>query len=192
MGCVSHFWGIVPNCFPDGSLIAFFRSTCVILLPMQVTLAHIGSRFTAKDPFQSLTLLYLERASHLLPTKNQASRDQAFKEQAFKTEDAFFAGLESQKGRAAPVTVLLDSRGRSMTSEAFAAWLGARRDESTQQIVFAIGPASGWSPAALPRAKLLLSLGSFTFAHSLARLVLAEQLYRACTILTGHPYHTGH
>ncbi len=157
---------------------------------MQVTLAHIGARFSASDPSQSLTVLYLERCSNMLRTPNQASQGQAFKDQAFKTEDAFFTWLDGQKGR--PPAVLLDSRGRSMTSEAFAAWIGARRDESVQHIVFAIGPASGWSPAALSRARLLLSLGSFTLAHALARIVLAEQLYRACTILTGHPYHTGH
>jgi 23S rRNA (pseudouridine1915-N3)-methyltransferase len=58
--------------------------------------------------------------------------------------------------------------------------------------VFAIGPASGWSEAALERAKLRLSLGSWTLPHALARLVVAEQLYRAFTILSGHPYHTGH
>jgi len=157
---------------------------------MQVTLAHIGARFSASDPSQSLTALYLERCSNMLRTPSLASRGQAFKDQAFKTEDAFFTWLDGQKGR--PPAVLLDSRGRSMTSEAFAAWIGARRDESVQHIVFAIGPASGWSPAALSRARLLLSLGSFTLAHALARIVLAEQLYRACTILTGHPYHTGH
>ncbi len=157
---------------------------------MQVTLAHIGARFSASDPTQSLTALYLERCSNMLRTPNQASQGQAFRDQAFKTEDAFFTWLDGQKGR--PPAVLLDSRGRSMTSEAFAAWIGARRDESVQHIVFAIGPASGWSPAALSRARLLLSLGSFTLAHALARIVLAEQLYRACTILTGHPYHTGH
>jgi 23S rRNA (pseudouridine1915-N3)-methyltransferase len=154
---------------------------------MQVTLIHIGARFAANDPFQSLAVLYLERCSNMLRAQNQA-----FKEQAFKTEDAFFTWLDGQRGRTTAVAVLLDRRGRSMTSEAFAAWIGARRDESVQHIVFAIGPASGWTPAALPRARLLLSLGSFTLAHVLARLVLAEQLYRACTILTGHPYHTGH
>ena len=88
--------------------------------------------------------------------------------------------------------MLLDSRGRQMSSEAFAAWLGARRDEGSQHIVFAVGPASGWSEAARKRAQLLLSLGPMTLAHALARLVMAEQIYRAFTILTGHPYHAGH
>ena len=90
------------------------------------------------------------------------------------------------------MAVLLDSRGRQMTSEAFAGWLGERRDAGTQHIVFAIGPASGWADATRKRAQLLLSLGPLTLAHALARLVMAEQLYRACTILAGHPYHTGH
>ena len=69
-----------------------------------------------------------------------------------------------------------------------------RRDEGVQHVVFAVGPAEGWSPEALAEGKRrggLLSLGPMTLAHQLARLVVAEQLYRACTILTGHPYHRG-
>lgn len=79
-----------------------------------------------------------------------------------------------------------------MTSEAFASWIGSRRDEGARQLLFALGPASGWSDASRRRAQLLLSFGPMTMAHALARLVMAEQLYRACTILAGHPYHTGH
>jgi len=99
--------------------------------------------------------------------------------------------LTRQQGRTPALAVLLDSRGRQMTSEAFAGWLGARRDEGVQHIVFAIGPADGWSNAARERAQLVLSLGPMTLAHALARLVMAEQLYRAFTILSGHPYHRG-
>jgi 23S rRNA (pseudouridine1915-N3)-methyltransferase len=58
--------------------------------------------------------------------------------------------------------------------------------------VLAIGPADGWSDAARARAGLLLSFGSITLPHQLARVVLAEQIYRALTILAGHPYHSGH
>jgi len=97
-----------------------------------------------------------------------------------------------QQGRTPALLVLLDGRGRTMASEAFAAWLGGRRDEGSQHLVFAIGPASGWSPAARKQSHLLLSLGEMTLAHALARLVMAEQIYRAFTILTGHPYHAGH
>jgi 23S rRNA (pseudouridine1915-N3)-methyltransferase len=79
-----------------------------------------------------------------------------------------------------------------MSSQTFAAWLGKRRDDGAQNLVFAVGPADGWSSVARERAQLLLSLGPMTMAHSLARLVLAEQIYRATTILAGHPYHSGH
>ncbi len=149
---------------------------------MLLTLAHVDSRARAKDGFDALTRLYLERCSGLAKCRTEV----------FKTEDALLAWLDRQQGRTAAVPVLLDSHGRQMTSEAFAAWLGARRDEGAQHIVFAIGPASGWSEAAREDAQLLLSLGPMTLAHALARLVMAEQLYRAFTILTGHPYHAGH
>jgi 23S rRNA (pseudouridine1915-N3)-methyltransferase len=87
---------------------------------------------------------------------------------------------------------MLDSRGESFSSEALAKWLGSRRDAGQQTIVFAVGPASGWSAGAQRQGQTLLSLGPMTLPHELARLVLAEQIYRAFTILAGHPYHTGH
>lgn len=153
---------------------------------MQVTLAHIGPRpasaAKSKDGFDALTQFYLDRCSVF-------ARCQSL---AFRTEQAFLDWLAKQQGRAPAVAVLLDSRGRQMNSEAFAAWLRARRDQGAQHIVFAIGPADGWSAAALERAQLQLALGTMTMAHALARLVVAEQLYRAFTILAGHPYHTGH
>lgn len=149
---------------------------------MHVTLAHVGARPQAKDNFNSLTSTYLERCA--LFAHCQA--------ESFRTESALLEWLGRQQGRTPATAVLLDSRGRQMTSEALAAWLGARRDDGTQHIVFAIGPASGWSDLARTRAQLLLSLSPLTLAHSLARLVIAEQIYRAFTILSGHPYHTGH
>jgi 23S rRNA (pseudouridine1915-N3)-methyltransferase len=149
---------------------------------MHLTLAHIGARHGSKDEFDALTQIYLDRCSAFARCQSEA----------FRTEEAMLEWLARQQGRTAAVAVLLDSRGRQMTSEAFAGWLGARRDEGAQHIVFAIGPASGWSEAARERAQLLLSLGPMTLAHALARLVVAEQLYRAFTILTGHPYHAGH
>jgi 23S rRNA (pseudouridine1915-N3)-methyltransferase len=149
---------------------------------MNLTLAHIGPRSNAKDEFNTLTEAYLGRCSGLARCKTEA----------FRTEEALLEWLERLAGRTPVVVVLLDSRGKQMTSEAFAAWLGQLRDEGMQQIVFAVGPASGWSDAARGRAQLLLSLGPMTMAHALARLVMAEQIYRAHAILTGHPYHAGH
>jgi 23S rRNA (pseudouridine1915-N3)-methyltransferase len=66
------------------------------------------------------------------------------------------------------------------------------QERGTQELIFAIGPADGWSAAALSRAQQTLSLGRITLPHELARVVLAEQLYRAFTILNHHPYHGGH
>jgi 23S rRNA (pseudouridine1915-N3)-methyltransferase len=149
---------------------------------MNLILAHIGARPGSKDEVEALAAEYLERCSAFARCRAEA----------FRTEQAMLDWLGRLEGRTPAVAVLLDSRGRQMTSEAFAAWLGARRNEGAQQIVFAVGPASGWSEAARPRADLLLSLGPMTLAHALARLVMAEQLYRAFTILTGHPYHAGH
>ncbi len=88
--------------------------------------------------------------------------------------------------------MLLDGRGKMLSSEQLAGWIGQQRDGGQQTLVFAIGPADGWSEAARGRAGLLLSLGPMTLPHELARVVVAEQVYRAFTILAGHPYHTGH
>ena len=149
---------------------------------MNLTLAHIGSAFAASDPFQTITARYLERCSPFVRARAET----------FKTPEALFAWIDRHRSRTPLLTVLFDSHGRTMSSESFAAWLGAQRQEGTQHIVLAIGPADGWSADALLRARLVLSLGPFTLAHAVARLVLAEQIYRATTILTGHPYHTGH
>jgi 23S rRNA (pseudouridine1915-N3)-methyltransferase len=90
---------------------------------------------------------------------------------------------------AADVTIALDEKGRTMTSEAFARWLAARRDGGGREAAFLVGGPDGQGTAALARAQLVLSLGAMTLPHGLARAVLAEQIYRAVTILAGHPYH---
>ena len=152
---------------------------------MQVTLAHVGTRGGAKDVFDQLANGYLKRCAGVMRCGTDA----------FRSEKAFLEWLAKQRGRTNVMVQLLDGRGRQITSEALAAWLGGRREEGAQHVVFAIGPADGWSETARAegaRRGGLLSLGPMTLAHSLARVVMAEQIYRACTILTGHPYHTGH
>jgi 23S rRNA (pseudouridine1915-N3)-methyltransferase len=149
---------------------------------MQLTLAHIGGAAKAQDPFDGLTRMYMERCAGYVRCDTEV----------FRTEQAFLEWMERRAGRTPAVAVLLDSRGRTMSSEALAAWVGGRRDQGAQHLVFAIGPASGWSDEGRARAQLLLSLGPMTLAHALARVVLAEQIYRAFTILAGHPYHCGH
>lgn len=84
--------------------------------------------------------------------------------------------------------VVLDERGQDFTSAAFADRLRRWRDDG-QAICFAIGGANGIAPALKSRADLLLRLSSMTLPHALARVVLAEQLYRAWSLLAAHPYH---
>jgi len=90
---------------------------------------------------------------------------------------------------AAEVKVVLDEGGRALSSEAFARWLAERRDGGAKAMAFLIGGPDGHGSAALDAATIKLSLGAMTLPHGLARIVLAEQLYRAATILSGHPYH---
>lgn len=85
--------------------------------------------------------------------------------------------------------VLLDERGRTPTSQAFAADLRSRRDAGTAAVSYLIGGADGHGAAAKAAANATLALGALTLPHGLARVVLAEQLYRAATLIAGHPYH---
>ncbi len=85
--------------------------------------------------------------------------------------------------------VLLDEHGRQLTSEEFAALLGRWRDEGVREARFHIGAADGHGAQARGKADLLLGFGAMTWPHLLARAMLAEQLWRATSILAGHPYH---
>ncbi len=89
----------------------------------------------------------------------------------------------------AGLAVALDRRGRSLTSEAFAAELQAWQDRAVPEVAFLIGGADGLDGAVLTRADAVVSLGAMTWPHMLARAMLAEQLYRASAIRSGHPYH---
>jgi 23S rRNA (pseudouridine1915-N3)-methyltransferase len=85
--------------------------------------------------------------------------------------------------------VVLDERGRSLTSPQLAEFIQTRANESTKTIVFLIGGIYGIDDAVLKRANLQWSLSQLVFPHQLVRLILAEQLYRACTILRNEKYH---
>jgi 23S rRNA (pseudouridine1915-N3)-methyltransferase len=86
-------------------------------------------------------------------------------------------------------TVVLDERGRSLPSSEFAAILSRWRDDGVREARFLIGAADGHDPALRDSADLLLSFGAATWPHMLARAMLAEQLFRASSIIAGHPYH---
>jgi 23S rRNA (pseudouridine1915-N3)-methyltransferase len=87
------------------------------------------------------------------------------------------------------VLVLLDERGKALDSETFANLLGGYRDQGKRELMIAIGGADGLDPALHGRADAVLCLGKMTWPHQLVRVLIAEQLYRAVTILSGHPYH---
>jgi 23S rRNA (pseudouridine1915-N3)-methyltransferase len=151
---------------------------------MKITLAAVSPRRVRSKSEASDRLMadYIERASRYVPCDSEV----------FDSETAVIDWLDRQAGRTPAYAILLDSRGQQYTSDEFAAHLGRVRDEGIQRLVLAIGPADGWSPAARQRANLLFSFGRMTLPHQLARVVLAEQVYRALTILAGHPYHSGH
>jgi 23S rRNA (pseudouridine1915-N3)-methyltransferase len=141
---------------------------------MKLRIAWIGK---TKDPaIDSLTDEYLKRLSRYAEVQGTPLKDEP--------------ALLKQANR--HLLVLLDSRGKQFSSEEFAEFLRNHQDRNPLPLFFAIGPANGFSPQLRQEANLLLSLGKMTVAHELARVVLLEQLYRAFTILTGHPYHLGH
>src|SRR5208282_5656413 len=95
--------------------------------------------------------------------------------------------IEVTEVRAA-TAVLLDAGGKSYDSESFAKWLGEQRDRGTREIIFACGDADGFPAELRERVKQKVSLSTMTYSHELARVMLAEQLYRAFAILSGSPY----
>jgi len=153
---------------------------------VRIKIAWIGK--TKEPAIQSLTDEYLKRISRFVPVEGLALRDEAALLQmcgrATKASKTASAGKST--------LVLMDSRGKQFSSEEFARFLGDYRDRNPLPLVFAIGPADGFSEAALGAAQHTMSLGKMTLAHELARVVLLEQVYRAFTILQGHPYHSGH
>jgi 23S rRNA (pseudouridine1915-N3)-methyltransferase len=153
---------------------------------VKIKIAWVGK--TKEPAIQSLTDEYLKRISRYVPMEGLALRDEAALLQlcgrATKATKTASAGKST--------LVLMDSRGKQFSSEEFARFLGDYRDRNPLPLVFAIGPADGFSETALGAAQQTMSLGKMTLAHELARVVLLEQVYRAFTILQGHPYHSGH
>ena len=100
-------------------------------------------------------------------------------------ERRMMAGALPRRG----FTVVLDERGKTMASEAFAHLLRRHLDEATPEVSFVIGGPDGHAAETRSEAGLLLSLGAMTWPHRLVRVMLFEQIYRALTILLAHPYH---
>jgi len=98
------------------------------------------------------------------------------------------AALRKMKIDSAATVVLLDAAGKQFTSQQFARWLGDLRDRGAREVVFLCGDAEGFPEELRAAAKQKISLSTLTMPHEFARVVLTEQIYRAFTILAGHPY----
>ena len=146
---------------------------------MRLKVAWVGK--TKEAAIQSLGTEYLKRLQRYVSTEAHET-----------SSEAALLKIADKSARTRPVLVLLDSKGKQVSSEDLATLLREHQDRGTQELIFAIGPADGWSEAARKRADLVVSLGKMTLPHELARIVLLEQLYRGFTILAGHPYHSGH
>jgi 23S rRNA (pseudouridine1915-N3)-methyltransferase len=142
---------------------------------MKLTVAWIGKSKDAS--YRALTDEYAKRSTRYAPLETIELRSEA----------ALLDIVAKQRA----VFVALDARGKQMTSEELADFLRRHQERGTQRLLFAVGPADGFAAATLAHA-FTFSLGKMTLAHELARVVLLEQLYRALTIIAGHPYHAGH
>ena len=147
---------------------------------MKLTVAWIGK--TKNAAVQSLADDYLKRLKQYSEAEGISLKD-----------EAALLKLCGRDGRSARRwLVLLDSRGKHLSSEELAQFIRRHQESNPVTLVFAVGAADGFNDEVRAQAEFILSLGRMTLAHELARVVLLEQLYRAFTILKGHPYHLGH
>jgi 23S rRNA (pseudouridine1915-N3)-methyltransferase len=147
---------------------------------VKIKIAWIGK--TKEPAIAALTEEYLKRISRYAQVEALLLRD----------EQDLLAKFSSPKIAAKSTLVLMDSRGKEFSSEQFAKFLGDYQDRNPLPLVLAVGGADGFSDVVRAAAQHVISLGKMTLAHELARVVLLEQVYRAFTILKGHPYHSGH
>lgn len=146
---------------------------------MKIKVAWIGK--TKEAAIEALTDDYLKRLSRHADVSGVTMKDEA----------AILSLARGERQKERHKLVLLDSRGKQLSSEELAQFLD-REQIQAMPLLFAIGGADGFSEEARHEAAFVLSLGRMTLPHELARVVLLEQLYRGFTILKKHPYHLGH
>ena len=151
---------------------------------MKIKVAWIGK--TKEPAVQALTEEYLKRISRYAEVAGLALKDEAAILSLASGERR-----QRQRNKERHKLVLLDSRGKQLSSEELAELL-EREQMNATPLLFAIGGSDGFSEEARRHAGFILSLGKMTLPHELARVILVEQLYRAFTILKNHPYHLGH
>lgn len=146
---------------------------------MKIKVAWIGK---SKEPaIQALTDDYLKRISRYSEVASLVLKDEA----------AILALAHGERQKERHKLILLDSRGKQLSSEELAQFLD-REQMQALPLLFAIGGADGFTEETRRQAASVVSLGRMTLPHELARVVLLEQIYRAFTILKNHPYHLGH
>jgi 23S rRNA (pseudouridine1915-N3)-methyltransferase len=117
---------------------------------------------------------------------NEITESRASNAETRKREEA--THLDKMLGEGA-VLMLLDERGKALDSPGFADLIGGIRDQGKRDLIVAIGGPDGLDPALAERASHMICFGKMTWPHQMVRVMIAEQLYRAVTILSGHPYH---
>ena len=140
---------------------------------MKIRLLMLGK--TRRAELRAVLDDYVKRVGRYAATEVVEVRD----------ESAMLKPLDANR---AATVVLVDAGGKTLNSEEFAKWLGELRDRGTRELIFVCGDADGFPEAVRERTRQKLSLGAMTFSHELARVMLAEQLYRAFAILSGSPY----
>lgn len=140
---------------------------------MKIRLLMLGK--TRRVELRAVIEDYVKRISHSAAIEINEVRD----------GHAVLKKLDSDRAAAA---VLLEAGGKIFTSETFAKWLGEQRDRGTRELVFVCGDADGFPAHVRERVPQKFSLSEMTYSHELARVMLAEQLYRAFAILSGSPY----
>ena len=154
---------------------------------MKTLLILVGK--TADRHFQAGISDYAGRISHYMPfelvTIPELKNTKSLSEDQQKTAEG---ELILKFLQPSDTVVLLDEHGRELRSIEFARWLEQKRN-TARRLVFIIGGPYGFSPAVYARANEQLSLSKMTFSHQMIRLVFTEQVYRACTIIKGEPYH---
>jgi len=132
---------------------------------------------------------YVERTNHYMPFNitviPELKNTKALTEEQQKEREG---DLILQKLQSSDTVVLLDEHGKELRSIEFADWL-QRKQNTARRLVFIIGGPYGFSKAVYERANEKLSLSKMTFSHQMVRLIFCEQIYRACTIIRGEPYH---
>ena len=148
---------------------------------MRITIAAVGR--LRNGPIRDLISDYEKRLPWDLTIREVAEGRQPARRKSDEAT-ALMAAVPDGAG-----LVALDEQGKNMSSDGLAEWIARRRDDGQRSVAFVIGGADGLEETVLDRADLVLSLGRMTWPHMLARLLLVEQLYRAHTIQSGHPYH---